>query len=409
MKKETIVQKPITFKRLKDFYEFMDMTHALKTDTISRLYASHSPRDSDITALKNARDSLRSLPSEQKGYRLTLDSAKTIQIDLSYEITELEKDIAFLGGTDDTFLEYLAGVHTDFSLQVERVVDTLRETSFNCFFTDRDGTVNNYCGRYLSSIQSIYNAVFLGSFARYKTKNACILTSAPLRNRGMVDISLPMHNAFVLAGSKGREYVDRSGTYGAFDIDPVEQEKLSVLNDSLRRLLARPEYEKFGLIGSGLQLKFGQTTIARQDISHTIGEKQSTHFLRTVESIVHDIDPREQFFRIEDTGLDIEILLTVRQDTDESALKDFDKGDGIAFLNSRLNMSMETGITLVCGDTKSDIRMCAISFERNPDTRTVFVTSDPQLQRMVSERVPDPLFVSSPDILVTALYLLSKN
>lgn len=53
--------------------------------------------------------------------------------------------------------------------------------SFQNLITDRDGTINNYCGRYKSSIQSAYNSVFLSCFALFCCVNAAILTAAPLQ------------------------------------------------------------------------------------------------------------------------------------------------------------------------------------------------------------------------------------
>ena len=89
------------------------------------------------------------------------------------------------------------------------------------------------------------------------------------------------------------------------------------------------------MIGSGLQKKFGQTTIARQDITDSVPSQESIEFRRTLQNLVTELDPDGQFFRIEDTGLDIEIILTVPSDASVEELTDFSKGNGVGFLNDQ--------------------------------------------------------------------------
>ena len=55
------------------------------------------------------------------------------------------------------------------------------DACFHNLITDRDGTINNYCDRYKSSIQSAYNSIFLTSFCRTNCTNAVILSAAPLQ------------------------------------------------------------------------------------------------------------------------------------------------------------------------------------------------------------------------------------
>ena len=165
----------------------------------------------------------------------------------------------------------------------------------------------------------------------------------------------------------------------------------------------------FSLSGSGLQLKFGQTTIARQDISNSIPKQGSLKFFKIIENIVAEIDPDNKYFRIEDTGLDIEILLTIGGNDQSGKLRDFDKGDGINFLNTELNLNLSKGPNLICGDTNSDVPMVATSMEKTKDTYSIFVTNNDELKQKVKNVCAKTIFVNEPDILVTALYYLSKN
>ena len=122
----------------------------------------------------------------------------------------------------------------------------LGPVQFQSFITDRDGTVNNYCGRYLSSIQSVYNAVYITRFATACVKNTVILTSAPLEQGGLVNITTIPDKTVVNAGSKGREYRDLNGNHGTFPVAPEQQAKLDELNGRLVELVQQPQHEKYG-------------------------------------------------------------------------------------------------------------------------------------------------------------------
>ena len=75
-----------------------------------------------------------------------------------------EKDIIYLERGKEKFLLYLAKINKNFSYEVNRVFSNLMDRKIKTFVTDRDGTINNYAERYRSSIQSVYNAIFLNHF-----------------------------------------------------------------------------------------------------------------------------------------------------------------------------------------------------------------------------------------------------
>ena len=128
---------------------------------------------------------------------------------------------------EERFFEHLADLHDGFSEQVDAAVARLEDVKLNCFITDRDGTINNYCGRYRSSIQSVYNAVFLSRFAKNNTQNPVVITSAPLKDPGIVDVSVNPEKTIVYAASKGREFIDLQGVRRSY---PVAAEKQALLD-----------------------------------------------------------------------------------------------------------------------------------------------------------------------------------
>jgi hypothetical protein len=334
-------------------------------------------------------------------------SNKNPKMDLSYEISEFKKDFMFLKNSE-SFFNYLEEVHAGFKKELGRVVDFLKDKEFNFFITDRDGTINNYCGRYFSSAQSVYNAFFLKSFIEKKVNKAIIITSAPLE--GICSLSLFPKDSkkIIYAGSKGREYKTlkeggKKEERGSLKISKKEIQILKSLERELKKLVSKPKYEKFQFIGSGFQKKFGQLTIARQDISISISKEDSLEFLKEIENVVKELDSNGDSLGIEDTGLDVEIILK----TSGSVM--FDKAQGVDFMRKKLGLNLKKGNNLVCGDTFSDIPIADKVVEHNKNTYIIFVTTNRKLMEVLRKKHKRLMFVSSPDVLVAALYLLSEN
>ncbi len=391
-------------RTLKQFYNLMAMTRDLRYKLVENIVTGLSIDRGQIESLKNALCSLKAIRSEDGLKLLYIDSSKKISARFIYELSELEKDIFFLENTEKEFIEYLAMLHEGFSNQVNKGIEKLQGLKFNCFITDRDGTINNYCGRYCSSVQAVYNSVFLTRFARKKAINSIIITSAPLSGPGILDVCVNPDKTFIYAASKGREYINLGGERKIYPIEDKKQQLLNHLNKRLLKLVKAPAFEKFSMIGSGLQFKFGQTTVARQNIRKSIPAPESEEFVEKIKRIVQEIDPEQDNFRIEDTGLDIEIILTIEDLL--TGAKDFDKADAVRYLDDALKLNMKQGPHLICGDTSSDVPLIEAAMEKTPDIWTVFVTKDKKLAAKVKDTCKNALIVTEPDMLVTILGLL---
>lgn len=189
-------------KTLKDFYELMSATREVRFKAVQTVLDGKDASNA-IPSLVNAVASLESIPEEDGKRVLSLDSDRDIPLDMNYEINELHKDIFYLEEGEDTFLDMLNDLHPGFDVMVENGRELLSGLDLNCLVTDRDGTINNYCARYLTSIQSIYNSVFISRFALNKVKRPVVLTSAPLE--GLIRISTNPEGKIYYAASKGRE------------------------------------------------------------------------------------------------------------------------------------------------------------------------------------------------------------
>lgn len=381
-----------------------DIRRALASSIIQSFKFSQSYKQE----LQYIFNTLTALPHNNNNYAL-MDNREEITLDLTYEINEMKKDITFLNHVANFFLFYVYTINdAQVKKEVKQGLALLKGLDFNSFITDRDGTINNYCGRYLSSIQSVYNSFFLSQFGLLKCQNSLILTSAPLKGSGLLDVSINPPMIFHYAGSKGREYMDIHGRVNHFPIEKSKQQKLDILNKRLEDLVDDPDYRIFSLIGSGLQQKYGQTTLARQDIFGTIPKEKSQALLKRIHALVGDIDKQGNVFKIEDTGKDIEIILTIENGL-QNEVKDFDKGDGVRYLNEQLNLELSRGPNLICGDTESDLPMLETVMNFCKDTYTVFVTTDGELQKKVSSLCPHSAFVSIPDGLILLLHQLARE
>ncbi|MCW8796648.1 MAG: trehalose 6-phosphate synthase [Chlorobium sp.] len=388
-------------RSFKDLFRLKALTRVIRSPIVKNIFSARVINLRSIESLKNARRSLEDVYNRDYETNIIyIDDLHSINVDLSYEIRELKKDTYYLEHGEDDFFDYISRLYNMFDQHVIKGLNFLDSLQFNCFVTDRDGTTNNYCGHYRSSIQPVYNAVFLSRFASLCTENPIFITSAPLKNFGILDVSVNPDNVFIYAASKGREFLDFDLVEHRAYIDPVKQARLDQLNLRIGELEHKHEFEKFFYVGSGLQLKFGQLTIARQDVKCSIPEDESMELLRSVSDIVRELDPDGSVFRVNDTGRDIEIILTV---DGENGVKDFDKGDGLKYIDSRLGLDLGRGPHLVCGDTASDIPMLKTVLEYTDDVYAIFVTRDAELAKKVVSICPNTLIVPSPDILLTIL------
>lgn len=391
----------------KDLFRLKALTRQIRVPIVRNIFAARVVNLRSVESLRNARRSLEMVYfKDHEASMIRIDGSHSVQVDLTYEISELKKDTYYLEHGEDEFLEYLSRYYSDFEEHVRKGLRFLGTRQFNCFITDRDGTTNNYCGHYRSSIQPVYNAVLLSRFALQCTEHPVFITSAPLRDFGIIDVSVNPDNVFIYAGSKGREFIDLDGNDHRAPIEPGKEEVLEELFRRVAELEAEPDFEKFFYIGSGMQRKFGQLTLARQDVMNSIPEEESLRLLGVIEQLVRELDPQGDVLRTHDTGRDIEVIATIGSGT---AIRDFDKGDGLKYIDSCGQLDLRKGPHLVCGDTSSDIPMLEAVLEYTREVQAIFVTRDPHLMQRVQAICPDSLFVPSPDILLTILGLAALS
>jgi hypothetical protein len=190
-------------------------------------------------------------------------------------------------------------------------------------------------------------------------------------------------------------------------VDAERQKKLDAINAKVIELTSKPQNQKFSLIGSGVQFKFGETTVARQDVAKTIPEAESKAFMAELEKIARTVDPEGKDAHVKDTGLDVEIVLSTT--AGEFGAKEFDKADGLYFVDQELGLGLDRGPTLVCGDTTADLKLVEACKKKNPDVWTIFMTKDEGLSQKVLASAPHALILPEVDMLVTALNRVAEK
>jgi hypothetical protein len=385
---------------------------------------------------------------------LVADSNTHVTVRLEYEKRELLRDIHFLNGGETALLEVLRCQHEkmrsvnansqwvepqlpSWSDSIESAMVAMRAASatrhaqgqgnsppFCNFITDRDGTTNNYCDRYSSSVQSAYNAVWVSEFAQRCVENTILITAAPLGGRpnsqGLLELCT-MPNGFVTyAGSKGREYYDNTKN-AIVEVEPTPlatAKLLDTLHGRLATLCMQPCNSKFLGIGSGLQYKCGELTMSHNDPARSVSPSESSRFKHEVQHLIHEFDPEGHVLNVHDTGTDIDVCLRAA-----TASPLFTKSNGMIGLDQRLRLGVADGPNLICGDTPSDLPMVkaalhlmgqdasslAVLFVISPEQYRTTPALASEIRTLCAESGAHCAFVPSPDILVAALAQFTKE
>jgi hypothetical protein len=350
-----------------------------------------------LDALEQAQNILDSLPGHDNTRELQIDG-RSVALNLEYERTELGRDVICLREGMRGVVRTLK-VPGAFEEELDAVLEVVQDRHYRAVFSDRDGTIANYCGRYRSSHQPLYAAVRLGRFAMHGTSDFFIVTSGPLYGNGLLSLSAFPEGTVHLAGSKGREFVRSDGTAGSLPLTDAERASINLLDEHLQKLLARPEYAILRSIGSGYQQKLGQLTISTQDIHRSVPGTVSTQFQEELCGVLRRLDPDQSRFEMDQTGFDVELTLTSHADRSRG----YHKGDGVKFLVDSFGLDLADGPVLVCGDTPSDLPMLESLVAMGVPTHAIFVAADAELEERVRRLTPHCAFCTGPDVLVTAL------
>merc|ERR1719230_186354 len=100
-------------------------------------------------------------------------------------------------------------------------------------------------------------------------------------------------------------------TQRVLQAEELPQEQRELVEELHRRLLSlciEPGNTKLLGIGSGLQRKFGEVTMARNDPANSVPEPESRRFMAAVRRVKEELDPDGTMLDLHDTGTDMEIF-----------------------------------------------------------------------------------------------------
>ncbi|MFP4510407.1 MAG: hypothetical protein ACLFNQ_09780 [Spirochaetaceae bacterium] len=326
-------------------------------------------------------------------------AGRSVATRADYERTELARDIVLAEQGFDAVIHHITEQDPCVYAQAVEVAQQLSGRSFIACFTDRDGTVNGYSNRYVSSIQPAYIAVALTRFAASVCEHFVILTAGPLEKPGVLDLSVMPSNTAVYAASKGRQVVLPDGSRASAYLSPERRRALELLASAISGLYESAEFAPFRYVGSGLQTKFGECSVAYQDWQSNCPDSVSQTFRTAVKALIRRLDPTLSTFHIEDGGRELDIS------TLGSGSASFDKGSGLRLVVEQAGMRLDGRSVLVCGDTMGDLPMVERVVESGARLVTVFVTTNDSLKQRVHDLDAEALFVDRYESLVLGMYL----
>merc|ERR1719410_1631844 len=200
-----------------------------------------------------------------------------------------------------------------------------------------------------------------------------------------MELSVVPRGIFTFTGSKGREYFNNA-TQCLLEVEELPQ-KQRELRDELQRhlqaLCTSPDNTKFLGIGSGLQRKFGEITLARNDRAGTVPEPESRRFMAAVKQVKQVVDPDGSELDMHDTGCDVEFYPRAWGG------QSFDKGSGLLCLDKKLQLRVADGPNLICGDAPSDIPLIVAALRLMCGDRMVDIWQERILREEDPEQTHD--------------------
>uniref|UniRef100_A0AC35U6A1 T6PP_N domain-containing protein n=1 Tax=Rhabditophanes sp. KR3021 TaxID=114890 RepID=A0AC35U6A1_9BILA len=422
------VIRPDKLITLSDFYTLMDKTCKTRRLIVENVLKGIAMKSHYEVSLRNAKESLLKscldgdttleVNIDNEFNTETMDSPAKAHLKIADQIEELSKDIEFLSFVQsqdvknvEFFVETLVKYHPISDDAFEQELNSACELlasgdHYDFFFTDRDGTLKSYSCSYASSIQPAYSGVIQAQFARRCAQFCAIVTSSPLLNTGILNVSTMPEGYFIYGASAGREwYMNPSIQFKDSKISANELELIDNVFEKIEDdLLTLPEYNHLKWIGSGIQKHYGHITIACQDGDENVTKQRTLKLFEIVKNIVLEVDPTEVSLVVVDNLSEIKIF--IREDSSDTI---FNKGDGILLIQQKMGLKLHKGKILICGDAATDLPMLEVCLKISPaNVYTIWVTQDENLKKQVLELCKlhnnkHYSFVSCPTVLLSAM------
>jgi hypothetical protein len=330
--------------------------------------------------------------------RLTHSDDTSLDLDLTAEIQPLEDDLAYLEDGREALQKRLGKRRPGLRDAIRRGLKALAGESFNTLLCDADALFRQPGQRLATTVQPAWNAVAACRFALARSRNPILWSEAPLPDL-LARATLPPAT-FAYAASLGRQWHSANGLEGHAPLSQEKQDLLDAINARLANLMDQPDWLPFTVVGSGLQFRRGETSIARQDSAASIDEDTSLALLEHIHDVVDAIDPERRHFRVDDDGQDVTITPTA---ANRDLWNDFSPAEGLRTLNDALRLDLNAGPHLVCCTGPQGVALLTALGAYTNDLRAILVTDRDDLAQRALSLCPQTAIVRHPDTLAAIL------
>ena len=322
----------------------------------------------------------------------------SLRLDLGSEIEQLENDALYLEDGREALRKRLGKRRPGLGDAVRRGLKTIAGETFNTLICDADALFRPAGHRLATSFQPAWNAVAAGRFAMARSRHPVLWSDAPLPSL-LARAALPPQT-FAYAGSLGREWQTAAGNQGQAALSREKHELTQAMAERIISLMASSDRLPFLWIGSGLQLRQGEISIARQDAARSIDEDDSLTLLEHIHDAVDAIDPQRQHFRVDDDGHDVTITPT---SANRDLWNDFSPAEGLRNIDQALGLDLTTGPHLVCAAGSPGVALLAALAAHTPNLRAILVTDRDDLAARATAICPHVAIVRHPDTMASIL------
>jgi hypothetical protein len=385
---------------LDDLARLMGYTASLRRQTATAILAGR-PIPAELPAgLAQALTELRKAGGRDHRAELRHSDDASLTLDLTEEITQLENDLTSLEDGREALLKRLGKHRPGLRDAIRRGLKIIAGESVNTLLCDCDALYRPPSQRLLTTVQPAWNAVAACRFAMARSRHPVLWSDAPLTGPGITDRATLPPQTFAYAASLGRQWQTPDGSQGEAPLSQEKADLLEAINSRLAALMADPAWIAFTCVGTGLQFRRGETSIARQDAAASIDEDASLALLEHVHDVVDAVDPERLHFRVDDDGRDLTITPT---SANRDLWNDFSPAEGLRNINAALDLGLEQGPHLVCCTGPQGVSLLAAMAGYTTDLRAILVTDRDDLARRATDICPRTAIVRHPDTVAAIL------
>ena len=383
---------------LEDLKQLLDRAASARRTAVAAILTGRPVPPEAMAEIARLGADLRRCAGRDHLAALSHSEDASLRLDLGLEIEQLENDALYLEDGREALRKRLGKRRPGLGEAVRRGLKAIAGETFNTLLCDADALFRPAGHRLATSFQPAWNAVAAGRFAMARSRRPVLWSDAPLTSL-LARAALPPQT-FAYAGSLGRQWQTAASDQGQAALSREKHELTQAMAERITSLMAASDRLPFLWVGSGLQLRHGEISIARQDVARSIDEDDSLTLLEHIHDAVDAIDPQRQHFRVDDDGYDVTITPT---SANRDLWNDFSPAEGLRNINQALDLDLATGPHLVCAAGSPGVALIAALAAHTPNLRAILVTDRDDLAARATELCRHVAIVRHPDTVASIL------